>query len=567
MDFEERLRQALFAIDQLGFKPRRKKGPVRRFSGTLRTSKGLAEVELRFADLEFTDYPVICLTSRPPFLPRLTPHIDTAGAICYFAAGTVILDRFNPGGAIALCVKSAEQLLERMVTHPAEAYEEALDEFLTYWRHEKGTQSRPILLGNLPDTALDAACYRLGEDDPELLFLTEHSEEALAIAKALSNGVFSKRDVACWQFRTEKNAVLSVDGLPNTIGDFFAWLKEWDATLYREMAYRLEHDTTYLEHKVLYFIIHSPQGRLGLRLPLDAFHRLGLKRRPAEFKNYLHGKKGLPTETQRLATVEIGENFVHSRNLAHPDLRDKKITVVGCGAIGGYVAQGLVRLGAGAGKNGRLTLVDDDSLGSENLARHYLGYSDLFKSKAEGLRDELVRQFPMAKIVAKKELVKPDASLFNEHLVVNATGEEAVSEMLNEYHVRRMKAGGRAFSPVLHAWIKGAGNSVQALWVDSLQFACYRCRKIPNGPVGNNDRHRVLKTEPPTRFVGCQAVTPYSVSAPMAAAALALDMAAAWLEGDVSPRFRTRSVESADVLKVPNKNLERISGCSACSPN
>jgi len=78
-------------------------------------------------------------------------------------------------------------------------------------------------------------------------------------------------------------------------------------------------------------------------------------------------------------------------------LKDRRITLVGCGAIGGYLAQALLKLGAGSG-TGSLTLIDPDELGPGNLGRHFLGMDSLYKPKAVALRETLIRQFPHARI-------------------------------------------------------------------------------------------------------------------------------------------------------------------------
>ena len=154
----------------------------------------------------------------------------------------------------------------------------------------------------------------------------------------------------------------------------------------------------------------------------------------------------------RLAITEFGPNFIHSRNLTFPDLKGKRITVVGCGAIGSHVAPGLIRLGAGTGK-GRLDLVDHDDMKPENLGRHVLGYPALFKHKAEALGDELKRQFPFSKVRVRVRSVQGLSDLFDADLVIDATGEEAVSEMINAMRLDR-----DTDTPVLHVRIRGNGE-------------------------------------------------------------------------------------------------------------
>lgn len=261
-----------------------------------------------------------------------------------------------------------------------------------------------------------------------------------------------------------------------------------------------------------------------------------------------------------MALREAGSRFVHSRNLSYQDLYNKRVTVVGCGAIGSFVAAALVRLGGGTGKLGRLKLIDPDDLGPENLGRHVLGYPALMQTKAGALRDELLRQFPHSAIEAHACSVFDHAQLFAAELIVDATGEESVSEYLNGLRLQR-----GTLTPLLHVWIRGNGESVQALWADAEGGACYRCLLVPDASYHRKERFPLLKTDPLQRTDGCRAYTPYAVSAPMQAAALAADMVCGWLQGDPSPRFRTRSQENADVYRVKNQNLTRMDGCPACA--
>jgi hypothetical protein len=80
--------------------------------------------------------------------------------------------------------------------------------------------------------------------------------------------------------------------------------------------------------------------------------------------------------------------------------------------------------------------------------------------------------------------------------------------------------------------------------------------------LGMKERIPLLKVPPKTRFIGCQSVTMFPVSAAMSAAALAtID----WLEGDPSPRFRSRGRENADLFRASPQDLSRLKDCPACS--
>jgi tRNA A37 threonylcarbamoyladenosine dehydratase len=65
-------------------------------------------------------------------------------------------------------------------------------------------------------------------------------------------------------------------------------------------------------------------------------------------------------------------------------LAGKRIALVGCGTIGGYLSDMLVKAGAGS-CGGKLTLVDFDGLLPQNIGRHRLGFPDLLSNKAEAM--------------------------------------------------------------------------------------------------------------------------------------------------------------------------------------
>lgn len=121
-------------------------------------------------------------------------------------------------------------------------------------------------------------------------------------------------------------------------------------------------------------------------------------------------------------------------------------------------------------------------------------------------------------------------------------------------------------TPMLHVWILGNGDAVQALWTEGSKAACYRCLR-KSGPGGEKqERYPVLKHPPQRGQIACRAFTPYAVSAAMQSAALATEMIVDWLKrADPSPRYRTRSADNVDSHKVKNQNPDRLANCPACA--
>ena len=553
---DERLGNVFRLLSSKGFAATGTRAGRRSFKGQLQCSKGTVQVQIVISDWDFLTYPAITLLDRPSFLPALMPHVDINGGLCYFKPGSVVLDRYDPAIAIAQCLQQAEAVLSRIATDPDYRSGDIQDEFLAHWEFGQTTLPWPVLIGSILPNAVYANYSWFNTGSGRRAVIASSVAEVAAFAKAFSDTEPSQTTCKCWLFKTEvRPAVPEI--MPKTIKELFAWLQQWDRKVYNGIQRVLEQDASYLSYSFATFAIDTPVGWLGFGFDLDQIKRLGAKRRPKLYKQFLHGKGGR-SPILRLSITDISPSFVHSRNLSFPDLRDKRIKVIGCGAIGSYLAQSLVRLGAGLGR-GSLTLVDHDTLQPENLGRHALGYPALFKFKAHALRDELLRQFPLSQIEAVAKNVVDYQPLFDADLLIDATGEESVSELLNGWRLDR-----KAKTPILHVWIKGNGESVQSLWADNSGTGCFRCLKSTGEYSYRQDRFPVLNVAPLKQTIGCHALTPYAVSSPMQAAALSIDAVIDWMKGDPSPRFRTRSIENADVRKVKNQNISRLQSCPAC---
>lgn len=346
-------------------------------------------------------------------------------------------------------------------------------------------------------------------------------------------------------------------GLPATVHATFDWLKAWDKELYMALQATLG-QRTYLTVPRFEAVIATPAGWIGFGFELDPFNAKAFARKPGEYRNYLH-RRGGSTDIYRRAYQDASPEYVYGRNVTglHNTLEGKKITLVGCGAIGGYLASALVRLGAGT-RNGILRLIDNDLLLPDNLGRHRLGYESLFENKAVALKATLSRESPFSNIAAGSQNVV-SLTLQDADLVIDATGEQAVAEALNYNHVQSNQR-----SPMLHVWVYGNGECAQGIWVDSRKYACYRCLRHHDEAQYQNERFPLSNKAAQRAFVGCHAFTPYAVSAPMSAAALAIDFVADWLKGDVSPRFRIRYNEDTSLRRFKNQNVSPLEGCPAC---
>jgi hypothetical protein len=172
------------------------------------------------------------------------------------------------------------------------------------------------------------------------------------------------------------------------------------------------------------------------------------------------------------------------RGGANPDLAQKRVVVVGVGAVGGYVSEAIARTGIG-----ELLLVDPDWLRPENMYRHTLGCPRLSQilpilaladapapvPKAETLATHLrssLLHLGVGSITASIQtaLELPALALSATDLMIVAIGNPTVSRGLNLELLAR--GGPRA----VYTWLEPLGVGGHALLTAaSGQPGCYEC--------------------------------------------------------------------------------------------
>lgn len=111
--------------------------------------------------------------------------------------------------------------------------------------------------------------------------------------------------------------------------------------------------------------------------------------------------------------------------------QQKHVVVFGAGALGSSVVEQLAKAGIG-----KITLVDSDTMGSENIGRHLLGVQHVGLGKAETIARELNQRYPSCFIKHEgqrsAETWLQTNSLEDVDTVLDLTGEPEVRWHLNE---------------------------------------------------------------------------------------------------------------------------------------
>lgn len=205
-------------------------------------------------------------------------------------------------------------------------------------------------------------------------------------------------------------------------------------------------------------------------------------------------------------------------------LADRRIVMIGCGSVGGYVAHLLARAGVG-----HITLVDPDILRWDNVGRHVLGGADVDRPKAEAVAESLRRALPHLSITAinqdwREWLGGGASSVEGVDLVVSTAATWSCEEPLN------LLARRSTFPPVLFGWLEPYALAGHALTV-AREGGCLQCGMNQFGSFGKavvaSDADQ-QKKEPG----GCTYFQEYGPVQMMPVAALVADAAIAAL---VSP--------------------------------
>lgn len=546
-------------IRSYGLRPARARSNARAFEGPIRAGGNAVKVRFEISDWDFEAYPQARLLEDFPDGHRIYAHIDAAGGLCYFTPESIVLDRYRPWDAVHQCLHAIESVLRNALARDADADADIQNEFVAYWALGQLPLAKSVIVDELTAGTTEASYFSFdGPNADRRAIICQDSERAHNLVTALGYNQSTELAYTCFLFDSDKTPTAPRGAFPATIHELLTWIATWDRSMLRDIRARLATNKDYLKQTRCVLAFSTPAGRFGAEFTHDLRHRIGFQRKPADYCNFLQGKKGGLTAITRLKLDEIGASYIHSRNLEFESLAGKRIRLIGCGAIGGYLAASLVRLGAGTGDGGQLFLCDPGVLEAENLGRHTLGFNALFRNKADALRAELISQFPYLNIVADATLQSYDDKFFATDLVIDATGNEAHSEKLNFFHVKRR------LCPALYVRIRGNGECVQTLLSDSERFACFRCLRQAEGGNYRDERLPVLKSAPIMRFRGCASFTPYAVSSSLSAAALASDVVIDWIKGHPTPRFRTRRIENADLRQFPNQDLSPLKKCPAC---
>lgn len=232
-------------------------------------------------------------------------------------------------------------------------------------------------------------------------------------------------------------------------------------------------------------------------------------------------------------------------------------TVIGCGALGGLAAEHLGRAGASS-----LHLLDPDTLGVENIARHVCGLSDVGRYKVDALADYIRQHTTGIAVVPGRQdalelLLGTPGALESSDLTIVAIGNTTAERRLNDMAFRG--ALGRA---VAFCWIEPHGLAGHVLLLRPGNPGCLDCT------LDAEYRYAYRVVADPRRLerreTGCQSTyVPYGWAAAAAFVAAATIRTISWLRDGSGPLRLSwiGELSAADALGIELTN-ERGNGAT-----
>jgi len=488
---------------------------------------------LALIDRSFQTFPLVQLSPVPERLRPIAPHVGADGFLCYIAEATAVVDIFDPIGQTLAAFEQAARVLDQIMA--GDRVDDLAEEFFAFW-------------------------------PGELLYVDVSSRQTgkgvlLKIGKAFAISDDPKRTLAKLKHRTGDHRELDVvvDWVmtkavprptpsawpPKTVMQLLDWQGQLDDAC---------------RHKIEARIVKAYRKRMGLAIVVIDSPSMPYGFAVFDLQKNRRGScrdQRLPIydlNIDRLNMVRIDDAYVIQRNIpGQATLAGKRIAMVGCGTIGGYLAEMLAKAGAGS-LGGELMLVDNQRLEPGNLGRHRLGIDKSFLLKATSMADEIKRAMPASNVRAITHDAR-EVNLEGFDLLIDATGEQSLGQWLAARHSQT--------SPLLHVWIEGAGTAIRSYISNHASEGCYRCLCDYENRGGFNSVVGGVET----RFAGqgCEGpYVPFSASVSIQAAALGFDTAMAWVGGHHWPGLSTRVLSRDHEPETADCTILKRPGCPAC---
>lgn len=499
---------------------------------------------------ELTSMPAFYL-KNPHQFPRLahtTSYKDfNLASLCVNVTDSVSVNYEVPEIAFEDSLKRHIELLTKCLTNSTWNKDELLREFLASWYSLNDTKFNDILcLVDSPEFCKLKVYAPEGKYGLRSSVLVHPEDYDLATKEP-----FFKIQVAQRKKSHDLGFILplpSITSIPWTASDLPQWFLEHFELL--DANTKKNFITTFAQTRKntfwLIFNIDTPSGKSWFGLKFQYKKSKINKTFPLKLESFTEWN------IEACSIKLFDKSSLIPRGGAFCNLQDKHVLLVGCGSVGGYIADQLASCGLG-----NLTLVDSDTISIENTYRHYLSIDYLNWEKTTGLRFQIATKYPWISIKPVNACLLDfrNVSILNSFdLVIIAIGSPTKERIFHDYCIKN-----DVETAVINTWTEGYGVGGHAVLDIPEKKGCLRCAYVDNenlcrGLVSN--LNFLKPNQDLTRNLsGCgNAFLPYSNLSAIQTASITTDLALKFLQGKVKNSSKV-SWKGSD-LDALNENLE-----------
>ncbi|MHC5724538.1 MAG: ThiF family adenylyltransferase [Nostoc sp.] len=390
---------------------------------------------------------------RPPDALGFIPHLEEDGYVCYLDSEGLLLNSEDPTGIICNAIEKAVDVLQAGVSGKNQS--DFMNEFGAYWRRIS-SETMPTFLP--AENVLrkifvytDNKKLKLAADEISTVkaYFNTQGQELDSLTRRTALYVPLKEDTFIipprpnhpWSTQEVKTIVRKNLSLDNR-------------RLLKHLGKRWKPEELVI---------------LGLPRPRGGITLVGLL-----FSGIAGGHPLLSGRVQNLPVpINIQRcdlDYLLRRGGGQDKLSNFRVLVVGCGAVGGYVALALVQSGIM-----HLTLVDPDIFQLENTFRHILGKKAELQPKVTALKEEIESKYPYLSITTHQKYIQEairegltDLSSFD--LAIFATGNPTV-----ELYANRLLHQLAEKPITVFTWLEPHGIGGHALLTRPSKLGCLQC--------------------------------------------------------------------------------------------
>lgn len=461
------------------FLPQRAKNCLYAVEGAVNIEEREVIIQIAFSKCFPYELPKIFM--KDPCSLGFLPHNEKDGYLCFVDSEGLNLDVYNPCYIVEESIERTINLLTKGYNN--DLVDDFVNDFELYWAQQQKTEE--IYLQFNPVKQIQTFEVLVNQKS-KLNIAVDKSE------RTVLDGLGNIFKIESWEDFSRVRGIYIPLRYKSTIAP-----PKFDSTVQfqdiKELVYgnlsssnksRLKEILS--RHRVkkdsIHFIMLSIPRPAGGEV-LIALKLYNFKAKGCSIKSSLTYKHPL---AKNVTNFEIVPLIVQRQNINHlimrtggeNDFENKKVAIIGVGAVGSRIAVEMIRAGVT-----EMTLIDQDVISTDNVFRHELGMDKLFYwdveknlrriPKSMALKLELEKKYPMVslKYLYQDVLDIDTRELLEYQLIIVAIGSTPVERYLNK--VFHSHASG---PPVIYTWTEPLGIGGHALvTLNKTKRGCFEC--------------------------------------------------------------------------------------------